>query len=295
MTTSSMIDVVDHGGVYELVADPRLVLSRLSAGTNIVGLGPAGVVVGAAAAAAAGRDFAFCRHEAKDHGLGRQVEGRWDPARECTIVSEREDAARVATAAGLRVADVVPVRRGNGTAAPWRFDALRFVAPATDPGDHVELVTGRTYVRSSGERAPYYFETLGAAHRYDVAASHADVAIADGLRADLVAGIMWGGCYLAAVLAARSGSRLMIIDPDAARPEVRLREPAARITIVDDLVNSGTDMRLCERIAAHNNSRATFCALYSVHSAVSLERHDVRIACRLVAPAGTGAEPVAGR
>jgi orotate phosphoribosyltransferase len=277
--------VVDHGQVYELGSEVREIAANLEPDVDLVGTGAAGVLIGAAVAAVAGRNFAFCRAAPKDHGLTRQVEGLWQPGRPSVLFTEHEHGATLARSAGISVARVVPVALVPAADALAREPNHLSGAPAADvdisPGALAELVVGGQYTRSSGETASFYWETLGAAHNYQLAAAWADRPSLVGI--DAVAGIMWGGCYVAAVAAARIGARLLLVDPDAARPDVTWLRPPRDVAFVDDLVNSGTDMRLCERMAAHNGSEARFLALYSMHETARLEAHDVDIAHRLSA------------
>jgi orotate phosphoribosyltransferase len=138
-------------------------------------------------------------------------------------------------------------------------------------------------VRSSGQRVDHYFETLGAAHSHNVARAFAASSIAP-TGSDVVAGVMWGGCYLAATAAADTRSSLILVDPDSADPVRSAELPGTRIAFVDDLVNSGTDFRLCERLAAAAGMSASFHALYSPHARAALDQHDVTITHQLVRP-----------
>ena len=285
-TTAGAALVAGGGGLYTLVRDPRPLLPAIAAGTGLVGVGPAGVLVGAVLAALLRRDFAFFRRKRKGHGTRRHLEGRG--AARWTLVHCGADGDRdLLRAAGLDVVSVitVPSVEHNGV-LPAGFvlpRAQQETAPSVDLGSAVELLTGGEYVRSSGERVDHYFETLGAAHTHDVAQAFAATL---PTVVDAVAGVMWGGCYLAAVAAVRAGSRLVLVDPDGLDPSCVLGVGEggriSDVAFVDDLVNSGTDFRRCERLAANSGTRASFHALYSPHARADLDRHPVAIGHRLV-------------
>jgi orotate phosphoribosyltransferase len=274
--------VHSRGGVHALIGDPAPLLEEVAPGSRLVGVGPGGVLVGAWLAASARGDFAFYRREPKDHGTRRQIEGRHD-ASAWTVVHCGASDPDLLRAAGMRVAATieVPVVEGTGDAEGLRGFALPAapVAPAEPVrlGDAVELITGGEFVRSSGERVDYYYETLGAAHTYRVAAAFADALVG---RPELVGGVMWGGCYLAAVAAVRTGARLTLIDPDGLEPAAELPR-AATVAFFDDLVNTGTDMRRCEMLAERAGAGASFHALYGFRDRPRLEHHDVAVGHRL--------------
>lgn len=276
--------VRSQGGIHVLVADPTPLLAQVPADTNLLGMGAGGVMVGAACAALLQADFAFYRRTRKDHGTQRHLEGTHVPSRGWTVFHCDTDDLDELTSAGFEIAHAVRVRREEtplDDVEPAKLTTRLPVAEASvDFGAAVEVLTGGTFVRSSGEVAQYYFETLKPAHMHNVAAGFAHM-ISEH-RSDAIAGVMWGGCYLAAVAAAASGAGLLFVDPDAAAPDARLPGAISSAGFVDDLINTGTDFRLCERIAAANNVSPAFHALYSVHLRAHLEHHEVVIGHRLV-------------
>ncbi|WP_297610401.1 hypothetical protein [Nocardia sp.] len=272
--------VLSDRGLHTLTADPRPLLAAVAPGSRLVGVGPGGVLVGAVLAALSRRDFAFYRRQRKGHGTRQHIEGRHGGG-QWTVVHCGATDPDLLRAAGMDVVAEIRVTREEGTGAAGFILPEPECAPAepVSLADSVELLTGSEFVRSSGERVDHYFETLAAAHTYDVAALFADTL---GGRPDLVAGVMWGGCYLAAVAATRRGAQLTLVDPDGLDPAAALGPGIGSVAFLDDLVNSGTDFRRCERLAAHTGARATFHALYSPHARADVDRHPVAIGHRLV-------------
>jgi orotate phosphoribosyltransferase len=254
---------------------------------NLVGIGRAGVALGAAVAAATGQDFAFVRHTPKDHGTCRQVEGSWHDDRPSVVfVTEHADRIPVADT-GLTVDRYLEV-----SVIPAAATTSQPGSPARRRYRHVDDIRGRArmlsrpepYVRASGEHASYYFETLEPAHRYDVCASVAD-GLSDAAGCDAVLGVTWGGVYLASVIAVRHGRRSGLVDTNNLRAVAWPRPPAS-VLFVDDVVNSGANFGQCRRFAAAYGMDAHYYSLYALRTPTDRWPAGVMYEALLEPPAG---------
>lgn len=240
----------------------------------IVGIGPAALVA-AATASHLGRSMCFVRDAKKRYGSERQIEGDLPGRRRVhAYVTHRSD-VDLLISIGMDVAscEMVQVRAGAGTTAVERsrppYQQVEDLRTATD------ILRDGPYTRSSGEQASYYVETLTAAYSYDVAATYADSILDTGH--EVVAGVAWGGTFLAATFASRLGRRLVLVDPavtdDCPSDAFRGRD----VLLVDDLVNRGAAIRRCRgTLSCHGADTVDAAALYAF-AAHDTETSDVDV------------------
>ncbi|WP_322768547.1 phosphoribosyltransferase [Frankia sp. Cr1] len=234
---------------------------------NIVGIGP-GLLSACVVAARHGRDCAVLRRTRKQHGTRAQLDGMFDPGRPTALYYADEADRLVADQVGLGVEVWVHVPVATTTLPGPALPAV--VAPYSTVADFASaaaLLHEGPYVRSSGQVATAYFETLRAAYRYPVAASFAQHAMSHRTWNSAV-GVLWGGAYLAVVLALRTGVRAFLADPLAALdPDEQPQAPpglTAPVAIVDDLINTGTAAAACRRLVGTAGQSADVLALYGL-------------------------------
>lgn len=267
------LQVIDYGVAAELVPPSGRAVATLPPNANFVGAG-LGLIGAAGLAALAGADCSFVRAAPKGHGTRRQHDGAWAPGRPIVAVWTTEadraviercvpsvdHSVRVETLAAGPAAGQAPMPRADLNHALVADLASRVLRLADGP-----------YIRSNGEVADYYLETLTAAHTYEVAATFAAAVTLDPA-VDASVGVMLGGVYLAAVMAVRHGLRLLMIDPKvkSAHGGRWSSKPAAAV-FVDDMMNSGKAFRSCARHAESVAiSSYTYATLYSFGRDVSL-------------------------
>ncbi|QWA23231.1 phosphoribosyltransferase [Streptomyces sp. JCM17656] len=230
-----------------------------------------------------GRGTALVRQEPKNHGTCRQIDGVYDDTLPCVVYfsSEADQAVVESLNLDVRRWTRVPVRQ----AWPDRLSALppRRLPhqPVHDFRDCAELLVGRTFMRSSGQLADYYFETLTPAHTYRVAAAFA--AAQQGRGWSAVVGVRWGGLYLAAAVALSYGLPLLMADPDGRPEPVNCAHVSGPVLLVDDLVNTGRAFTRCEPLlAAIGLAPAERTALFALGHSIPAACGEVSVAAPLV-------------
>ncbi|WP_317447684.1 phosphoribosyltransferase [Streptomyces collinus] len=272
---------VTCGGLVHLLGDP-CDAQPLPEKHNVLGIGDAALAA-FAIAVVQGRDAALVRHEPKDHGTCRQIDGVYDETLPCVVFFSNDADQAIVEGLGLDVRQWTRVPAGQGWPdhlSPLPARALPH-QPVHDFRDCAELLVDRTFTRSSGELADYYFETLTPAHTYRVAAAFA--AAQQGRTWGAAVGVRWGGAYLAAAVALSLGLPLLMADPDG-RPESVDRAPAAEpVLLVDDLVNTGRAFVRCEPLlAAAGLSPAGRTALFALGRRSPAACGEVSVAARLI-------------
>lgn len=238
--------------------------SSVARGTQILGVGPA-LVVASVAAASLGLACGVVRTVTKVHGIPRPIDGAYEHGRPTTVFCTTPRDRSLVDALGVDVAACVHVpvlERPRWTRLPELNAPFRLNGSLES---YAEARTDGPFVRSSGEQADFYFDTLPAAFCFEVAAAFAEECTATPW--DVALGVRWGGVYLAAVIALRMGGAFGMVDPLFASADAQDRcfDAGLRLAVVDDLVNSAAAIDRSDALAQKAGARSTdLLALYSL-------------------------------
>ncbi|HEY9226282.1 MAG TPA: phosphoribosyltransferase [Gemmatimonadaceae bacterium] len=260
----------------------------------LVGLETDGLLAASLVALLHRRSAALLRWQTKNHGTENQLDGALSSASFAVVCTPEQlsHLESIVRRGVLQCGRVITVesRRPSGRLSP-------FVADATfDPhvGDvdlaaHASLLSGRSYLLASGETRSMYYDTLPAAHTWEVVMS----ACRQGRDAfsghTHVVGIALGGIYLGVAAALLAGHQPVAADPrEAISPGVL---SAGTACLLDDFVSTGGSFGAAVRaLDVMSVAGSTLFSLYGIRGRYPRASW-LRVAYELAPPEGLFPHP----